>query len=85
MVVVGPEGSVALGALPLARLVARAEAVPAEHVEAFRQHRIFTFHLQRKKIYYNPIKHSLLLFVFFMALYGLCISQCQINIVKLKL
>lgn len=45
VVVVGAEGRVALGALPLARLVARAQAVPAEHVEALRQHRVLAFHL----------------------------------------
>lgn len=46
VVVVGPEGRVALGALALARLVARAQAVPAEHVEALRQHGVLALHLQ---------------------------------------
>lgn len=46
MVVVGAEGGVALGALALARLVARAQAVPAEHVEALRQHRVLALHLR---------------------------------------
>ena len=36
VVVVGPEGGVALGTLALSRLVARAQAVPAEHVETLR-------------------------------------------------
>lgn len=46
VVVVGPEGRVALGALALARLVARAQAVPAEHVEALRQYGVFALHLR---------------------------------------
>lgn len=45
VVVVGPEGGVALGTLPLARLVARAQTVPAEHVETLRQHRVFALYL----------------------------------------
>lgn len=36
MVVVGAEGRVAFRTLALTRLVPRAQAVPAEHVEAFR-------------------------------------------------
>lgn len=47
VVVVGAEGRVALGAFALARLVARAQAVPAEHVEALGQHRVLAFHLEK--------------------------------------
>lgn len=46
MVVVRAESGVALGTLALARLVARAQTVPAEHVEAFREHRVFALDLE---------------------------------------
>lgn len=36
--VIGPEGGVALGALPLARVVSRFHALEAEDVEALGQH-----------------------------------------------
>lgn len=38
--VVGPEASVALGALPLPGVVARLQALVAEHVETLGEHRL---------------------------------------------
>ena len=49
MVVAGPEGRVALGALPLAGLVASAEAVVAEAVEALRKHGVLALDLCRER------------------------------------
>ena len=49
MVVAGPEGRVALGALPLAGLVASAEAVVAEAVEALRKHGVLALDLYGKR------------------------------------
>ena len=49
VVVAGPEGRVALGALPLAGLVARAEAVVAEAVEALREHGVLALDLYGKR------------------------------------
>lgn len=45
MVVIGPKGGVALGALALPSLVARLQAVPAEDVEALGKHGVLTLHL----------------------------------------
>lgn len=47
VVVVGAERRVALGTLALARLVARAQTVPAEHVETFREYCVLAFHLEK--------------------------------------
>lgn len=41
MEVVGPEGAVALGAFALARVVAHLQAIVAENVETFGEHRVF--------------------------------------------
>lgn len=43
--VVGSEGAVALGALPLAGVVAHLEAFVAEHVEALGEHRLLVSHV----------------------------------------
>ena len=48
MIVIGSESGVAFGALPLARLVARPQAVEAEDVETFGQDGVFPRHLTRR-------------------------------------
>lgn len=48
VVVISPEGGVALGTLALPGLVARLQAVPAEHVEALGQHGVLALHLARR-------------------------------------
>ena len=53
VVVVGSEGSIALGALALPRLVASAQAIEAEHVETFRQHGVLLLHLQKRYTHYR--------------------------------
>lgn len=50
MVVVGAERRVTLGTLALPRLVARAQAIPAEYVETLRQYRVLAFHLRNNKL-----------------------------------
>ena len=45
MVVVGPEGGVALGTLALSRLVPGAQTAEAEHVEALGEHGVLALHL----------------------------------------
>lgn len=45
MKVVRSEGAVALGALPLAGVVAHLEAFVAEHVEALGEHRLLVSHV----------------------------------------
>jgi len=44
VVVVGTEGGVALGALALPRLVTRAQAAEAEHVETLGEHGVLALH-----------------------------------------
>lgn len=48
VVVVGPEGGVALGALAVACFVARLQAVEAENVETLRQDGVFLVCLARR-------------------------------------
>jgi hypothetical protein len=48
MIVVGSEGGVAFRAFPLPGFVARAQTVPAEHMEAFGEDGVFAFDLARR-------------------------------------
>lgn len=79
VVVIGPEGRVALGAFPLARLIARTQTVPAEHVEALREHSVFAFHLEI--FFYFINNHNKYMNIIFkykkVILYLLCIIKVK--------
>lgn len=51
VVVVSAESGVTLRTLPLSCLVARAQTVPAENVEALCEDSVFAFHLEKKRNY----------------------------------
>ncbi len=57
----GPEGGVAFGALPLAGVVAALDALEAEDVEAFGQHRVLLARVAARARQAGPILFDLLL------------------------